>query len=67
MQLEELSSGLSNVDAAVAKLKEQLSAYTKEAAEIEIDLNQAQETLNAAEGLVSKLNDEYERWQIQVN
>ncbi|KAJ8984389.1 hypothetical protein NQ317_003537, partial [Molorchus minor] len=65
-QLGELSAGLLDVDAAVAKLKEQLSAYTKEAAEIEIDLNKAQTTLAAAEGLVAKLTDEYERWQNQL-
>ncbi|RZC33069.1 cytoplasmic dynein 2 heavy chain 1 [Asbolus verrucosus] len=65
-QLGELSAGLSDVDATVAKLKVQLSAYTKEAAEIEIDLNKAQETLSAAEGLVSKLDDEYQRWQQQL-
>ncbi|CAH0554582.1 unnamed protein product [Brassicogethes aeneus] len=66
LHLVELSSGLSDVDAAVVKLKEKLSAYTKEAAEIEIDLNRAKETLNAAEDLVNKLNDEYERWKIQL-
>lgn len=65
-QLGELSAGLLNVDATVAKLKEQLSSYTKEAAEIEIGLNKAQETLAAAEGLVGKLTDEYKRWQDQV-
>ncbi|XP_015834463.1 cytoplasmic dynein 2 heavy chain 1 [Tribolium castaneum] len=65
-QLGELSAGLSDVDATVAKLKVQLSAYTKEAAEIEIDLNKARETLMVAEGLVFKLNDEYERWQQQL-
>ncbi|GJQ81468.1 btv [Trypoxylus dichotomus] len=66
-QLGELSSGLTNVDATVAKLKEQLSTYTKEAAEIEIHLGMAQETLRAAEGLVDKLNDEFNRWQIQLS
>ncbi|KAK5644082.1 hypothetical protein RI129_007927 [Pyrocoelia pectoralis] len=66
MQLNELSSGLTDVDATVAKLKNQLSTYTKEAAEIEINLNAAQETLNSAEGLINKLNDEYERWKIQL-
>ncbi|CAG9863949.1 unnamed protein product [Phyllotreta striolata] len=65
-QLGELSAGLDDVDATVAKLKEQLSIYTKEAAEIEIDLNRAQSTLLAAEGLVKKLGDEYERWQKQL-
>ncbi|XP_056634261.1 cytoplasmic dynein 2 heavy chain 1 [Diorhabda sublineata] len=65
-QLGELSAGLSDVDATVAKLKEQLSVYTKEAAEIEIDLNRAQSTLAAAEGLVGKLGNEYYRWKKQL-
>lgn len=66
LQLGELSSGLTSVDDKVNKLKEQLSTYTKEAAEIEIHLGMAQETLQAAEGLVDKLNDEYNRWKKQV-
>lgn len=66
MQLGELSAGLLDVDAKVANLKNQLSTYTKEAAEVEIQLNKAQGTLAAAEGLVGKLNEEYERWQQQV-
>uniref|UniRef100_A0A1Y1MIN2 Uncharacterized protein n=1 Tax=Photinus pyralis TaxID=7054 RepID=A0A1Y1MIN2_PHOPY len=66
LQLTELSSGLMDVDTAVAKLKNQLSTYTKEAAEIEINLNAARDTLNSAEGLINKLNDEYERWKIQL-
>lgn len=67
MQLGELSAGLTDVDAKVASLKGQLSTYTKEAAEIEIQLTKAQSTLTAAEGLVNKLNEEYERWQQQVS
>lgn len=63
----ELSAGLLDVDAKVANLKGQLSTYTKEAAEVEIQLNKAQSTLAAAEGLVGKLNEEYERWQRQVS
>nr|CAD7594423.1 unnamed protein product [Timema genevievae] len=65
-QIVQLSSGLSDVDRTVAKLKDQLNTYTREAAEIEIHLNRAQETINAAEGLVEKLNDEYNRWKTQV-
>lgn len=61
-QIVELSAGLTDVDAKVAQLKTQLSTYTKEAAEIEINLKAAEEKLNSAEGLVSKLNEEYERW-----
>ncbi|VEN39261.1 unnamed protein product [Callosobruchus maculatus] len=64
--LGELSAGLLDVDATVAKLKQQLSDYTKEAAEIEIGLKKAQATLASAEGLVSKLSDEFERWQYQL-
>lgn len=66
IQLGELSANLTDVDATVAKLKTQLATYTKEAAEIEIHLVAAQETLSAAEGLINKLNDEYQRWQAQV-
>lgn len=44
----------------------QLSAYTKEAAEIEIDLNAAKKTLSTAEELVLKLDDEFQRWQLQL-
>ncbi|KAK4887690.1 hypothetical protein RN001_003961 [Aquatica leii] len=66
LQLHELSSGLVDVDTAVAKLKTQLSTYTKEAAEIEIHLRAAQSTIATAEGLVNKLNDEYERWKTQL-
>lgn len=66
LQLSELSSGLLDVDATVARLKDELSTYTKEAAEIEIGLEKAQATLSSAEGLVRKLNEEFERWQVQV-
>lgn len=65
-QIGKLSSGLTDVDKTVSELKNQLNTYTKEAAEIEIHLNKAQETINAAEGLVGKLNDEFERWKKQV-
>ncbi|KAF5283232.1 hypothetical protein FQA39_LY17379 [Lamprigera yunnana] len=65
-QLNELSTGLVDVDTAVAKLKMRLSTYTKEAAEIEIHLRAAQSTISTAEGLVNKLNDEYERWKSQL-
>ncbi|XP_068082912.1 cytoplasmic dynein 2 heavy chain 1 [Anabrus simplex] len=65
-QIGKLSEGLVDVDKAVADLKNQLNTYTKEAAAIEIHLNKAQDTINAAEGLVGKLNDEYERWKDQL-
>jgi len=65
-QIGKLSSGLTDVDKTVSELKNQLNTYTKEAAEIEIHLNKAQETISAAGGLVGKLNDEFERWKKQV-
>lgn len=65
-QLQELSADLISVDDTVAKLKIQLSKYTKEAAEVEIDLNKVQSTLSSAEELVEKLGEEYERWKQQV-
>lgn len=33
---------------------------------MEISLNEVQATLKAAQGLVSKLEDEYQRWQEQL-
>lgn len=66
IQLKEVSSGLSDVDSTVDRLKQQLSDYTKEATEVEIKLNAAQNTLKSAEKLVAKLSDEYERWRQQV-
>lgn len=65
-QIGKLSLGLTDVDKTVSDLKNQLNTSTKEAAEIEIHLNKAQETISAAEGLVGKLNDEFERWKKQV-
>lgn len=61
-----MSTGLDNVDQTVSKLKEQLNVNTKEAAEIEVRLNKAKETISAAEDLVVKLDEEYSRWGEQV-
>lgn len=61
-----ISSDLSDVNERVAELKVRLNTFTKEAAEIEIHLTKAKETLKAAETLVGKLVEEYDRWKIQV-
>jgi len=61
-----ISSDLSDVNERVAELKVKLNTFTKEAAEIEIHLTKAKETLKAAETLVGKLVEEYDRWKIQV-
>lgn len=65
-RIKQLNTGVVDVDKAVSELKEQLNTYTKESAEIEIRLGKAQETISAAEGLLEKLNDEFERWKTQV-
>lgn len=61
-----LSSDLENVDKYVAELRERLNRFTKEAASIEINLKKAHETINAAESLVEKLEDEFNRWSRQI-
>lgn len=61
-----LSSGLGAVDKKVAELKEQLTTYSREAAVLEINLSKVQDTVSAAQELVSKLEDEYQRWTTQV-
>ncbi|XP_022659262.1 cytoplasmic dynein 2 heavy chain 1-like [Varroa destructor] len=64
---KDLASALRGVDKQVAELKEQLNKLTTEAAQIEIGLKAAQDTLNAAEGLVAQLQDEYSRWRQQLS
>lgn len=65
-QIGELSAGLEDVDKEVAQLRQKLNRSTKEAAEVEFHLNKAQETITAAESLVTKLEGEYKRWSQQV-
>ncbi|XP_071452948.1 cytoplasmic dynein 2 heavy chain 1 [Hetaerina americana] len=65
-QLANLASGLADVEGNVQKLQAQLSTFSREAAETEVRLGDAQNTLKAAEGLVSQLEDEYQRWKLQV-
>lgn len=65
-QIGELSAGLDDVDKEVAVLREKLNRSTKEATEVEFHLNKAQETITAAESLVTKLEGEYQRWSQQV-
>ncbi|CAM1329611.1 Uncharacterised protein at_DN1743, partial [Pycnogonum litorale] len=65
-RMGKLSSALTDVDQTVAELRDRLNRFTKEAAEIEINLNKANETINAAETLVTELDDEYQRWTQQL-
>jgi hypothetical protein len=61
-----LATGLDDVDKQVAILRDQLSASTREASEIEIGLKKARETLSVSQNLVMELADEYDRWRLQV-
>ena len=47
-------------------MKDRLSKFTKEAAEIEIHLSKTKETITAADSLVIGLEGEYERWNKEV-
>lgn len=65
-QIENLSTDLNSVDERVSALKEQLNIYTKQATEVEINLNGVQSTINKAENLVNKLSKEFVRWHENV-
>ncbi|KAL3878520.1 hypothetical protein ACJMK2_030860 [Sinanodonta woodiana] len=65
-RMEKLSRDLDEVDAKVASLRKRFETLTKEAAELKIKLEKENETINAAETLVSKLEGEYQRWSNQV-
>ena len=62
-----LSSALGEVDRKVAQLRNRFESLTKEAAELKIKLDRENETIHAAETLVSKLEGEFQRWNQQVN
>ena len=64
--MAKLSRALSEVDNKVADLRNRFETLTKEAAVLKIKLDKEKETIEAAELLVSKLDGEYQRWNIQV-
>ena len=64
--MEKLSRALDEVDQKVASLRHRFETLTKEAAELKIKLDKENETIQAAETLVSKLDGEYQRWSSQV-
>jgi len=65
-QIELLSDGLDSVEKNVSELREQLNVNTKEAAEIELNINKEKKTIEVAQKLVEKLDDEFSRWGLQV-
>ncbi|XP_067663541.1 cytoplasmic dynein 2 heavy chain 1-like isoform X1 [Haliotis asinina] len=65
-RMSRLSTALNEVDNKVAQLRNRFETLTKEAAELKIKLDKENETIQAAETLVSKLDGEYQRWNTQV-
>lgn len=61
-----LGEALGEVDRKVAGLKQRFENLTKEAAELKIKLDKENETIEAAETLVTKLDGEHQRWNEQV-
>lgn len=65
-RVEKLSRALDEVDNKVTQLRNRFETLTKEAAELKIKLDKENETIIAAETLVSKLEGEFLRWSSQV-
>uniref|UniRef100_A0A4W3JMF3 Cytoplasmic dynein 2 heavy chain 1 n=1 Tax=Callorhinchus milii TaxID=7868 RepID=A0A4W3JMF3_CALMI len=63
---QNLESKLNSVGQKVAELKEKFQTRTTEAAKLEAEVNKAQETIEAAEKLISQLDGEHRRWNAQV-
>lgn len=64
--MNKLSAGLANVDSRVAELKKNFEFLMKDAAQIKIDLDREQETIQVAGTLVERLGGEFERWNRQM-
>jgi dynein heavy chain 2, cytosolic len=62
-----VGSELSKVDDRVAALRKTFEETTTEAAKLKIELEKAEATMHSAQALVSKLENEYHRWNNQVS
>ncbi|KAM7291628.1 hypothetical protein ISCGN_028201 [Ixodes scapularis] len=65
-RMDKLGSALEDVDQEVSRLRDRLNQFTKEAAQIEINLRSADETIGTAEEMVLQLEGEYQRWTKQL-
>ncbi|KAF4324411.1 hypothetical protein G195_002224 [Phytophthora kernoviae 00238/432] len=65
-RLQQCESELKKIDITVDEMKVQFGEKTKEAEILRVGLEQAQSTLNKAQGLLSKLGGEKHRWSEQV-
>uniref|UniRef100_A0A3Q0T4R8 Cytoplasmic dynein 2 heavy chain 1 n=1 Tax=Amphilophus citrinellus TaxID=61819 RepID=A0A3Q0T4R8_AMPCI len=61
-----LEDQLSTVGAKVNELKEKFQCHTAEAAKLEAEVSKAQDTITAAQQLISQLDGEHTRWNAQV-
>ncbi|XP_023209639.1 cytoplasmic dynein 2 heavy chain 1-like, partial [Centruroides sculpturatus] len=65
-RINKLSGALEDVEQEVIHLRDKLSKFTKEAAEIEFNLKHSKEIIISAETLVQQLDSEYQRWTKQL-
>ncbi|XP_074620352.1 cytoplasmic dynein 2 heavy chain 1-like [Acropora palmata] len=66
-RLVKLGNALDKVDREVAEMRKRFELRTQEATQLKMELEKAQETIQAAETLVSKLDGEFKRWSGQVH
>ncbi|KAM9852784.1 cytoplasmic dynein 2 heavy chain 1 isoform 4-T4 [Aulostomus maculatus] len=62
-----LEDQLNSVGAKVNELKEKFQCHTAEAAKLEADVTKAQDTITAAQQLISQLDGEHTRWNAQMS
>ncbi|KAM3875467.1 cytoplasmic dynein 2 heavy chain 1 [Diretmus argenteus] len=62
-----LEEQLNSVGAKVNELKEKFQCRTAEAAKLEAEVTKAQETITAAQQLISQLDGEHTRWNAQMS
>ena len=65
-RVEQCQVQLTQLSEQTEKLNNDFQAKTMEAARLEADLKMAQDTLEAASSLLSKLSGENQRWKTQV-
>ncbi|KAA8593993.1 hypothetical protein FQN60_004827, partial [Etheostoma spectabile] len=62
-----LEDQLNSVGAKVNELKEKFQCHTTEAAKLEAEVTKAQDTITAAQQLISQLDREHTRWNAQMS
>uniref|UniRef100_A0AAV2J329 Cytoplasmic dynein 2 heavy chain 1 n=1 Tax=Knipowitschia caucasica TaxID=637954 RepID=A0AAV2J329_KNICA len=62
-----LEDMLNSVGTRVSELKEKFQCHTAEATKLEAEVTKAQDTITAAEKLISQLDGEHTRWNAQMS